>query len=104
MLRMTYAHAYVIYAKTFIETMKQDMDKEIRRALELLFKLYCLTIMDTSYDRGGGFGEFCAAKALPPEAHDVILDATKKTLQEIRPIAVALVDAWNIPDFLLNSV
>jgi len=104
MMRMTYAHAYVLYAQTFMQKLEQDMDTEIRRNLQLLFKLYCLTVMDSSYDKGGGFGDFCAAKALPPDAHELIFDATKKTLKEIRPAAVPLVDAWNIPDFLLNSV
>jgi len=103
MMRMTYAHAYVLYAKIFLAKIGECTSSEIRKVLELVFQLFCLTVMDTSYERGGGFGEFCASKALPPEAHSVILDRTKEVLQDLRPHAVPLVDAWNIPDFLLNS-
>jgi acyl-CoA oxidase len=103
MMRMTYAHAYVLYSQIFLNKLKEDMDPEIRRNLQLLYKLYCLTLMDSSYDKGGGFGEFCAAKALPPEAYQLIFETTKKVLAEIRPAAVPLVDAWNLPDYLLNS-
>merc|ERR1712151_171805 len=59
--------------------------------------------MESSYERGGGFGEFCAAKVLPPDAHGLIAKRQKELLSLIRPHAVPLVDAWNIPDFLLNS-
>merc|ERR1712232_362216 len=77
MMRMTYAHAYVLYAQFFQDKLKENMSKEIRGVLELLFQLFCLTLMDGSYERGGGFGDFCAAKALPPDAHSLILDRTK---------------------------
>jgi len=104
MMRMTYSHAYVLYAQIFLEKVHEAPNKEIKNVLSLLFQLFCLSIMDSSYDKGGGFGEFCAAEALPPKAHGVILRRTKEVLQELRPHAVPLVDAWNIPDFLLNSV
>merc|ERR1712070_587540 len=103
MMRMTYAHAYVLYAQFFLDKLQEDMSQEIRGVLHLLFQLFCLTLMDGSYERGGGFGDFCAAKALPPDAHGLILERTKVVLRSLRPHAVPLVDAWNIPDFLLNS-
>jgi len=104
-MRMTYAHAYVLYGEFFLDRINQ-IEKEapkVAAVLKLLFELYCLTVMDQSYDRGGGLGEFIAAGALPPGAYGVLGKRTKALLKEIRPHAIPLVDGWNIPDFLLNS-
>lgn len=104
-MRMTYAHAYVLYAEFFLKRI-QEVEKEFPRiaaVLQPLFQLYCLTVIDTGYDKGSGFGDFVACGALPPSAYNKILKREKALLKEIRPQAVALVDGWNIPDFLLNS-
>merc|ERR1719263_344856 len=71
--------------------------------LSPLYELFCLTVMNTSYDKGGGFGDFVAAGILPGSAKDQVLKRTKQVLEQIRPLAVPIVDAWNIPDFVLNS-
>ena len=73
-----------------------------------LFELFCLTVIDSSYDRGGGLGEFLGAKVFDSfETSHVgkcVTRRIKELLARIRPQAVPIVDGWNIPDFLLNSV
>jgi len=105
LMRMTYAHAYVLYACFFWERLQQLQGEfpKIVPALRDLFELFCLTVMDQSYDKGGGLGEFIAAGALPPGAYGTIMMRTKQLLKDIRPNAIPLTDGWNIPDFLLNS-
>lgn len=106
MQRMTYAHAYVLYG----ELMKQrvvEIEKEfgpnLGNVMNPLFELFCLVVMDTSYDKGGGFGDFVACGCLPASASKLITKRIKELLKTLRPQAVPIVDAWNIPDFLLNS-
>lgn len=105
LMRMTYAHAYVLYAQFFrqrLDELKAESPK-VAEVLTPLFELFCLTVMEQSYDRaGGGFGHFVAAGALPADSA-ALLKRIKQLLKDIRPQAVPLVDGWNIPDFLLNS-
>merc|ERR1712217_309613 len=102
---MGYAHAYVLYAELFLKRLTEMAAEypKVASVLHLLFELYCITVMDQSYDKGGGLGEFIAAGALPVGAYAVLLKREKQLLKEIRPHAIPLVDGWNIPDFLLNS-
>jgi len=102
---MTWAHGYVMLAHFFMEKIKDVQAKSplLYPVVAPLFDLFCLTVIGPSYDRGGGFGDFVAAGVLPGSAKDVVLKRTKQLLEEIRPLAVPLVDAWNIPDFVLNS-
>jgi len=104
MMRMTYAHAYALYARFFYEQL-QTLDREdvLHETMAAQYELFCLTVMDASYERGGGFGEFVAAGVLSPLDYGRISTAIKSLLKTIRPSAVGVVDAWNIPDFLLNS-
>ena len=69
-----------------------------------LFEVFVLTVMDTSYEKGGGTAEFIDAGALPIGASKYILAALKKRFSFLRPQAVTIMDGWNFPDFLLNSV
>jgi len=105
LMEMTWAHGYALQAFFFLEKLK-SIEKEsptIHAVLSPLYQLFCLTIMSTSYDRGGGFGDFVAAGCLPGSAKGAVTKRIKELLSIIRPIAVPLVDAWNIPDFVLNS-
>merc|ERR1711948_229697 len=89
----------------FLDKLKviQKEKPAIHDVLTPLFELFCLTLMGPSYDRGGGFGDFVAAGVLPGSAKNQVLKRTKQLLTEIRPLAVPIVDAWNIPDFVVNS-
>jgi acyl-CoA oxidase len=102
---MTWAHGYVLHAVFFLQRLKDIETKfpHLVPVLTPLFELFVLTIMGPSYDRGGGFGDFVAAGVLPGSSKEIVLKRTKELLQTIRPLAVPLVDAWNIPDFVINS-
>jgi len=105
LMEMTWAHGYVMHAHFFIEKLNA-IEKDLPHivpVLKPLYELFCLTIMGPSYDRGGGFGDFVASGVLPASSKGLVLKRTKELLTEIRPLAVPLVDAWNIPDFVLNS-
>jgi acyl-CoA oxidase len=102
---MTWSHGYVMQSIFFWNRLKEIEQSfpHLHPALSRLFQLFCLTIMGPSYDRGGGFGDFVAAGVCPGSAKPLILKRTKELLEELRPLAVTLVDAWNIPDFVVNS-
>jgi acyl-CoA oxidase len=105
MMRMTYAHSYVLYVKGFRAKLDELKEGPLFKALVPLFELFCLTLMDSGYEKGGGFGEFAASGALPasPAAFAILRARVKVVLAQLRPNAVPLVDAWNVPDYLLNS-
>jgi acyl-CoA oxidase len=105
MMRMTYAHSYVLYVKGFRAKLDALKEGPLHKVLVPLFELFCLTIMDSGYEKGGGFGEFAASGALPasPAAFAILRARVKVLLAQLRPNAVSLVDAWNVPDYLLNS-
>jgi len=105
MMQLTYAHAYCLLAKAFLNrlTATKASNPKIYAVLAPLYELLCLVVMHTGFDRGGGFGDFVVSGALEADCMPVILEQIKSLLVRIRPNAVALVDAWNIPDMLLNS-
>jgi len=105
MMQMTYAHAYVLYAEYFLSAIETTIGNPIYEVLAPLFELFCLTVMDCSYERTGGLGDFIAAGVLAPspDTYRAVKSKVKVLLRVIRPNAVPLVDSWNIPDFLLNS-
>merc|ERR1712151_628854 len=104
-MESTWAHGYVILAHFFLlrmKTIEQDCPALVP-VIAPLFELFCMTVFGPSYDRGGGFGDFVAAGVFPHSAKDLVLKRTKQLLEQLRPQAVAIVDAWNIPDFVVNS-
>lgn len=105
LMQMTWAHGYVLHAYFFLEKMKA-IQKDLPHIVPVvapLFELFCLTVMDTGYDKGGGFGDFVAAGVLPATGKPFVLKRLKELLRVIRPLAVPIMDAWNIPDFVINS-
>lgn len=67
---------------------------EVLRTCFRLFALYTL-------DQAGS--SFTLTKAVTPETTHILGDAILELMAELRPHAVKLVDAWAIPDWLLNS-
>jgi acyl-CoA oxidase len=47
--------------------------------------------------------EFLSSGFLRPEQHQVVRNRFQELLAELRPDVVGLVDAWGLPDYLLNS-
>jgi len=108
-MRMNYAHAYVMYAESFKERLDliQKTAPSCAEVLKPVFELFCLTVIDSGYDKSSGLGDFLTSGCLPANdrrLYSLIMKRTKALLAQMRPQAVPLVDAWNIPDFLLNSV
>ncbi|KAF2736446.1 acyl-CoA oxidase [Polyplosphaeria fusca] len=65
--------------------------------LRTCFRLYALTTLDASAS------SFTLTNAVAPHAVPVLQDAILDLMAELRPHAVKLVDAWSIPDWLLDS-
>lgn len=65
--------------------------------LRRLFRLYAYYTMDANAR------DFAKAQAVHEEELDRLPEVIQGLMAEIRPHAVNLVDAWSIPDFLLDS-
>jgi acyl-CoA oxidase len=61
------------------------------------FQLYALYTLDQFAS------SFTMTAAVPPESVFALQDTIVDLMAELRPHAVKLVDAWSIPDWLLNS-
>lgn len=93
------ASAYTdrIVAESFVNAVRTTKDFEVRRQLELLCALYAL---DTIHNDSGWFqeqGYISGGKAR------AIREQVNTLCDEIRPQAVHLVNAFGIPDALLDS-
>ena len=96
------AHTYYVIVKSFIESLEKEtvsrMSHDNQRILKRLSDLFSLHYVLT---RSGAFIECGVLHSSDlVELRSVILSL----LQEVRPEAVALVDAFDIPDMVLRSV
>jgi acyl-CoA oxidase len=66
-------------------------------ALKTCFRLYALYTLDQAAS------SFSMTAAVSPESVYGLQDIILELMAELRPHAVKLVDAWSIPDFLLDS-
>lgn len=66
-------------------------------ALRTCFRLYALYTLDQYAS------SFTITGAVSPESVHALQNTVLDLMTELRPDAVKLVDAWSIPDFLLNS-
>jgi acyl-CoA oxidase len=73
------------------------LDSTSHTALKLCFRLYSLYTMDAHA------AEFLLSGSLQPAQLSSITGEIQTLMAKIRPHAVKLVDAWSIPDYLLNS-
>lgn len=65
--------------------------------LRTCFRLYALYTLDTFAS------SFTLTTAVSPDSVNTLQDTILDLMAELRPHAVRLVDAWSIPDWLLNS-
>jgi acyl-CoA oxidase len=100
--RLAIAHSESIlienfYKSVFIKAMVPGVDDATTTVLRDLFRLFAYSLMDTRSNEliMSGVLNTSALKDLTPEVQNL----NKK----IRPHAVRLVDAWSIPDYLLDS-
>ncbi|KAJ5768719.1 hypothetical protein N7520_003278 [Penicillium odoratum] len=101
--RLATAHSQYLVVKTFYEAlssgrMRSTLNSPTISILRSLFRLHALHTLERNA------GDFVAAGAVT--VRQANLTRTKTVLQlleDIRPHAVSLVDAWKLPDWQLNS-
>jgi acyl-CoA oxidase len=74
-----------------------DLSSVSKKHLTLQFRLFALFTMNNEAR------EFVKANAVSDEDLDLVHGKVQELMEQIRPHAVRLVDAWKIPDFLLDS-
>jgi len=101
--RLSTAHSQYMIVKNFYKALQSksiqsELDAETVSLLQKLFRLYALHTLEREAS------EFFASSAVT--VRQIQLARTKavmKLLEEIRPHAVRLVDAWRFPDWQLDS-
>lgn len=101
---MSKAHSQYLIVKNFYDTLKaedtaRELDHEETMAVMWkVFRLYALHVLESEAS------EFYASAAVTVK--QLVLTRTSavlKLLKDIRPHALRLVDAWDFPDFQLDS-
>jgi len=101
--RLSTAHSQYLVVKNFYEALRSkamasELDPETITLMQKLFRLYALHTLEREAS------EFFSSSAVT--VRQIQLARTKavmKLLEEIRPHAVRLVDAWHFPDWQLDS-
>jgi acyl-CoA oxidase len=85
------------YNAVFVSTPNPPVPASTLDVLRTLFRLFALYTLDTCAS------EFLLAGALTTSQLKEVQPRIQLLMQQIRPHAVRLVDAWSIPDYLLES-
>lgn len=101
--RLSRAHSQYMVVKNFYEALNapnvsDDLDTETRSLMHKLFRLYALHTLESEAS------EFYTSSAVT--VRQIMLartNAVMKLLEEIRPHAIKLVDAWDFPDWQMDS-
>lgn len=100
--RLAMAHSQSILVENFYNAVSTDtaepsLDKPAREIMKNLFRLFAYSTIDSQST------EFLLSGALQTSHLHSLNDKIQSLLSAIRPHAVRLVDAWSIPDYLLDS-
>ena len=100
--RLSKAHAQYMVVKSFFDTLEQDSflksdDGEIKTVLRKLFRLYALHTLENEAS------EFFSSAATTLRQIQLVRKAVMNLLEQVRPHAVRLVDAWSFSDWQLDS-
>ena len=100
--RLSKAHSQYLVVKSFYETLnsqstKDHLNPETHKVMYSLFRLYALHTLETEAS------EFYGSSAVTVRQIQLARQAVMKLIKEIRPHAVRLVDAWDFPDWQLDS-
>lgn len=101
--RLSTAHSQYLVVKNFYdalqsENLKKELDPTLIDVMHNLFRLYALHTLEKEA------AEFYSSAAVT--VRQIQLTRTKavmKLLEEVRPHALRLVDAWHFPDWQLDS-
>ena len=85
------------YNAVFASTPDPPLDPNTMQIMRILFRLFALFTLDTSAS------EFLLSKALSVERFAMVTPMIQELMAQVRPHAVKLVDAWSVPDYLLES-
>ncbi|MBA0740917.1 hypothetical protein Gogos_014100 [Gossypium gossypioides] len=93
------AHVQLIIVSKFIEKLQQDIPgKGVKRQLEILFNVYALSLLHKH------LGDFVASGCITPKQGVLANEQLRLLYSQVRPNAIALVDAFNYTDHYLGSV
>ncbi|EME48677.1 hypothetical protein DOTSEDRAFT_67648 [Dothistroma septosporum NZE10] len=96
--KVSVAESQSILVTNFHEAIsRSDFSSILRSHLQLQFRLFAYFTMDNEAR------DFAKANAVSDEDLDQLPARIQDLMAQIRPHAVRLVDAWSIPDFLLDS-
>lgn len=85
------------YNAVFASTPNPPLDANTLHIMRILFRLFALFTLDASAS------EFLLSKALSIERLANVTPTIQELMAQVRPHAVNLVDAWSVPDYLLES-
>lgn len=101
--RISRAHCQYLIVRNFIVTLQNDKDlnkpenKPMLKVLRLLASLFALHLMEKE------LSEFLISGYLSSEQSSMLKEQVISLLEQIRPEAVSLVDAFALPDYFLHS-
>ena len=101
--RLSTAHSQYLVVKNFYEALsdKQMSDELDEETIALMHKLFRLYALHTLQSEASEF--FTSAACTVRQIQLARTNTVMKLLEEIRPHAVRLVDAWRFPDWQLDS-
>jgi len=93
LLKATYAHGFYILSNNFMNKINECTDQKLKAVLTRLFHLYSWSnFLDDNW-----------GQIIEPSQYVFIKEAVNEVMEEIRPDAIALTDAFDYPDSLLKS-
>ncbi|CAG8665246.1 16109_t:CDS:2, partial [Dentiscutata heterogama] len=108
--RISRAHCQYILVQNFILTLQPQTSGSIDEKRRILHNSPSLKTVLTSvcnlfalHTMEKDLSDFLESEYLSPKQAEMLRVQVSELLNEIRPNAVALVDAFNLPDYLLNS-
>ncbi|MED6138994.1 acyl-coenzyme A oxidase, variant 2 [Stylosanthes scabra] len=93
------AHCQLIVVSKFLEKLQQDIPgKGVKQQLQVLCGVYALFLLHKH------LGDFLSAGCITPKQGSLANEQLRSLYSQVRPNAIALVDAFNYTDHYLGSV
>ncbi|KAF5729829.1 putative acyl-CoA oxidase [Tripterygium wilfordii] len=99
LVEVSVAHCQLIVVSKFIEKLQQDIPgKGVKELLEMLCNIYALNLLHKHQ------GDFLSTGSITSKQGSLANDQLRSIYSQVRPNAIALVDAFNHTDPYLGSV
>ncbi|CAJ1928584.1 unnamed protein product [Sphenostylis stenocarpa] len=93
------AHCQLIVVSKFIEKLQQDIPgKGVKQILQVLCSVYALFLLHKH------LGDFISTGCIDPKQGSLAGEQLRNLYSQVRPNAIALVDAYNYTDHFLGSI